>query len=51
MKPVRFKDYFLTMPHAEENQRLSNATDLPHLYLKDGFNRLQSQDNVEALFS
>lgn len=31
MKPVRFKYYFLTMPHAEKNQLLSNATNLPHL--------------------
>lgn len=48
LKPDRFKDYFLTMAHAEANQLLSNANHLSHLYLKDGFNRLQFQDNVKA---
>lgn len=47
-KPDRFKDYFLTMAHAEANQLLSNANHLSHIYLKDGFNRLQFQDNVKA---
>ncbi|MBN9928892.1 DUF4225 domain-containing protein [Pantoea agglomerans] len=47
-KPDRFKDYFLTIAHAEANQVLSNANHLSHLYLKDGFNRLQFQDNVKA---
>ncbi|MDJ0091642.1 DUF4225 domain-containing protein [Pantoea allii] len=47
-KPDRFKDYFLTMAHAEANQLLSNANHLSHIYLKDGFNRLRFQDNVKA---
>lgn len=47
-KPDRFKDYFLTMAHAEANQLLSNANHLSHIYLKDGFNRLQFQDNVKT---
>jgi hypothetical protein len=47
-KPDRFKDYFLTMAHAEANQLLDNANHLSHLYLKDGFNRLQFQDDVKA---
>lgn len=46
-KPERFKDYFLTMAHAEAHQLLSNANHLSHIYLKDGFNRLQFQDNVK----
>ncbi|RRZ86998.1 DUF4225 domain-containing protein [Erwinia sp. 198] len=47
-KPNRFKDYFLTMAHAEANQLLSNANHFSHLYLKDGFNRLRFQDDVKA---
>lgn len=47
-KPNRFKDYFLTMAHADANQLLSNANHLSHLYLKDGSTRLQFQDNVKA---
>ncbi|WP_147198908.1 DUF4225 domain-containing protein [Pantoea sp. CCBC3-3-1] len=47
-KPNRFADYFLTMANAEANQLLAHANHLSLIYLKDGLNRLQFQDDVKA---
>ncbi len=46
-KPDRFKDYFLTMAHAQANQLLSTTNHLSLIHLSDGYNRIQFQDEVK----
>lgn len=46
-KPDRFKDYFLTMAHAEANQLLRSSNYLFLIHLSDGYNRIQFQDEMK----
>jgi len=50
-KPHRFADYFLTMAIAEANHLLSNAIQLSFIHLKNGFTRLQFQDDVKSFIN
>lgn len=50
-KPHRFADYFLTMANAEANHLLGNAIQLSFIHLKNGFTRLQFQDDVRSFIN
>jgi hypothetical protein len=47
-KPNRFKDYFLTMAHAEANQLLNTANHLSMIHLLNGYNRTQFQEEMKV---
>ncbi|MFE0585095.1 hypothetical protein [Pantoea vagans] len=43
----RFKYYFLTMDNTESNQLLISSNHLSLIYLSDGYNRIQFQDEMK----